>query len=198
MGSALCCASHLACAIINTFNMFSSTSLNFSPLLHSQGIRLHSMFDPQVVLAAFLVGWVECGVAAMQSQFAGVSSGWNSSPCNIVPQYRQESLDHLSNNKLFVTNYVSSSVLPCSWTKWTLSSVYYCPGYLSLTASAMQRNPIFYPTHRHDNTFVCCCLSFYSSKAEETTLLYFSPMSPRTLCSCSALRSFKLQLLHFL
>lgn len=50
--------------------------------------------------------------------------------------------------------------------------------------------PIFYHTHCHDNMFVCCCLSFHSSKAEETTLLYSKPMSPSTLCSCSALSSF--------
>lgn len=86
---ALCCGSHLACAVISTFYVFHSTSLNFSPLLHSQSIRLYNMFDPQVLLAPFLVGWVECGVAAMQKdQFAGVGSGWNGLPCTTVFQYR--------------------------------------------------------------------------------------------------------------
>lgn len=53
-----------------------------------------------------------------------------------------------------------------------------------------KETPFFYHTHRHDNNFVCCCLSFYSSKAEETALLCSSPVSFSTLCSCSALSSF--------
>lgn len=53
---ALCCGSHLGCTIISTFYVFPSTSLNFSPLRHSQGIRLYYMFYSQVLLAPFLDG----------------------------------------------------------------------------------------------------------------------------------------------
>lgn len=83
MWRVLCHDSRLACVFISTFVEFSSpTSLHFPPLLQSQGIRLCYMFDPEVLLAPFLVAWVECGIATTQkSQFAGVRSDWNSFPC---------------------------------------------------------------------------------------------------------------------
>ena len=79
----LCHDPHLARVFISTFVEFSSpTSLHFPPLLQPQGIRLYYMFDPEVLLAPFLLGRVECGIATMwKSQFAGLRSGWNSFPC---------------------------------------------------------------------------------------------------------------------
>lgn len=60
----------------------SPASPHFPPLLQSQVIGLDCMFDPEVVLASFLVGRVECGIATSQ-KFADVRPEGNSFPCTM-------------------------------------------------------------------------------------------------------------------
>lgn len=138
---ALCCGSHLGCAIISTFNVFSSTSLGFSPLLHSQSITVcltHRISLHLSWLDGLNVVLQPCRRVSLQVLGqAGIS----------YPVLLSLNADRKVWINTSITNYLSlimsQTLLPCSSTQWTLSSVYCCPGYLSLTPSAIQRNPHF-------------------------------------------------------